>query len=204
MEDTCPPCGLRLRGGTGKAKPKKHTAAELAAKAKAANESVGGGKAGIAERDKNAKLTTECLEPGCAGTKLTSLTVCSASFIYLFRPVFRDFFLALFSPCADLVPLSCACAETHWSNKHCTCRRAPNPETGYCECFPVEKYEPLFQKCHEVVKTHHNQAATLSSNKNASKAVRDKVKAQQAAAAIIDASRQQSKQFTQKNNGTIS
>ena len=94
--DTCPPCSLRLRGGTGKAKPKKHTAAELAAKAKAANESVGGGKAGIAERDKNAKLTTECLEPGCAGTKLTSLTVCSASFIYLFRPVFRDFFLALF------------------------------------------------------------------------------------------------------------
>ena len=36
------------------------------------------------------------------------------------------------------------------------------------------------------------------------KAVRDKVKAQQAAAAIIDASRQQGKQFTQKNNGTIS
>ena len=32
----------------GKAKPKKHTAAELAAKAKAATESVGGGKAGIA------------------------------------------------------------------------------------------------------------------------------------------------------------
>jgi len=60
----------------GKAKPKKHTAAELAAKAKAATESVGGGKAGIAERDKNAKLTTECLEPGCAGTKLASLTVC--------------------------------------------------------------------------------------------------------------------------------
>ena len=114
------------------------------------------------------------------------------------------FFSRSISPCADLVPLSCACAETHWSNKHCTCRRAPNPETGYCECFPVEKYEPLFQKCHEVVKTHHNQAATLSSNKNASKAVRDKVKAQQAAAAIIDASRQQGKQFTQKNNGTIS
>ena len=60
----------------GKAKPKKHTAAELAAKAKAATESVGGGKAGIAERDKTAKLTIECLEPGCAGTKLASLTVC--------------------------------------------------------------------------------------------------------------------------------
>ena len=95
-----------MRGGTGKAKPKKHTAAELAAKAKAANESVGGGKAGIAERDKNAKLTTECLEPGCAGTKLTSLTVCSASFIYLFRPVFREFFSRSISPCADLAFLS--------------------------------------------------------------------------------------------------
>lgn len=83
----------------GKAKPKKHTAAELAAKAKAANESVGGGKAGIAERDNKANLKTECLEPGCQGIKLTSLTVC----------------------------------KTHWSNKHCTCRREP------CECFPAEK-----------------------------------------------------------------
>ena len=91
----------------GKAKPKKHTAAELAAKAKAANESVGGGKDGIAERDKKANLTTECLEAGCQGVKLTSLTVC----------------------------------KTHWSNKHCTCRRAPNPETGCCECFPLDKCE---------------------------------------------------------------
>lgn len=89
----------------GKAKPKKHTAAELAAKAKAANESVGGGTAGMAERDKKAGLKTECLEPGCAGTKISSLTVC----------------------------------KTHWSNKHCTCRRAPNPETGCCECFPMDK-----------------------------------------------------------------
>ena len=151
----------------GKAKPKKHTAAELAAKAKAATESVGGGSAGIAERDKKAALTTECLEPGCQGVKITSLTVC----------------------------------KTHWGQKHCTCRRAPDPETGCCECFPREKYEPLFMKTKEVVKTHHNQAATLASNKNASKSVRDKLKAQQAAAAIIDASRNNQKTFTAKAGG---
>ena len=151
----------------GKAKPKKHTAAELAAKAKAATESVGGGSAGMAERDKKAGLTTECLEPGCQGVKITSLTVC----------------------------------KTHWGQKHCTCRRAPDPETGCCECFPNDKYEPLFQKSKEVVKTHHNQAATLASNKNASKSVRDKLKAQQAAAAIIDASRQNQKTFTAKATG---
>lgn len=147
----------------GKAKPKKHTAAELAAKAKAANESVGGGKAGIAERDKNSNLKTECMEPGCQGVKLTSLTVC----------------------------------RTHWGNKHCTCRREP------CECFPAEKYEPLFAKSTENVKTHHNQAATLTSNKNASKSVRDKLKAQQAAAAAVDAARAaaQKKQFTAKAGG---
>ena len=101
----------------GKAKPKKHTAAELAAKAKAATESVGGGKAGIEERDKKAGLKIECLEPGCQGVKLASLTVC----------------------------------KTHWSNKHCTCRRAD------CECFPADKYEPLYAKPTEAVKTHHNQ-----------------------------------------------
>ena len=145
----------------GKAKPKKHTAAELAAKAKAANESVGGGTAGIAERDKKANLKIECLEPGCAGIKIASLTVC----------------------------------KTHWGTKHCTCRREP------CECFPAEKYEPLFAKPTEKVQTHHNQAATLASNKNASKAVRDKLKAQQAAAAIVDAQRNQQKQFTAKNQG---
>ena len=60
----------------GKAKPKKHTAAELAAKAKAATESVGGGKAGIAERDTKSNMKNECLEPGCQGVKLASLTVC--------------------------------------------------------------------------------------------------------------------------------
>lgn len=34
----------------GKAKPAKHTAAELAAKAKAALQNAGGGKAGLADR----------------------------------------------------------------------------------------------------------------------------------------------------------
>ena len=52
-----------------------------------------------------------------------------------------------------------------------------------------------------VVHTHHNQAATLASNKNASKSVRDKLKAQQAAAAIVDASRKAEKQFTAKAAG---
>ena len=63
--------------------------------------------------------------------------------------------------------------------------------------------EPLFAKEKEVVKTHHNQAATLASNKNASKAVRDKLKAQQAAAAVVDAQKQaqQAKQFTAKSQG---
>ena len=166
-----PPAGRVLQRAPadmgGKAKPKKHTAAELAAKAKAATESVGGGTAGIAERDKKANLKIECLEPGCAGTKLASLTVC----------------------------------KTHWSNKHCTCRRAPDPNTGCCECFPLAKYEPLFEKPKDAVHTHHNQAATNKSDKNASKSVRDKVKAAQAAAAVIDAARNQSKQFTAKAQG---
>lgn len=91
--------------------------------------------------------------------------------------------------------------KTHWGQKHCTCRRAPNPETGCCECFPLEKYEPLFAKSKDTVQTHHNQAATLASNKNASKSVRDKLKAQQAAAAIVDATRNQAKTFTAKAAG---
>ena len=62
---------------------------------------------------------------------------------------------------------------------------------------------PLFSQTKEIVKTHHNQAATLASNKNASKAVRDKLKAQQAAAAVVDAAKQaqQAKQFTAKAQG---
>jgi hypothetical protein len=40
----------------GKAKPKKHTAAEIAAKV-AAHKSQGGGAEGMAERDKKAALT---------------------------------------------------------------------------------------------------------------------------------------------------
>ena len=62
-----------------------------------------------------------------------------------------------------------------------------------------------FNKPKEVVKTHHNQAATLASNKNASKSVRDKLKAQQAAAAAIIAAEANKgtkpKQFTAKANG---
>ena len=56
------------------------------------------------------------------------------------------------------------------------------------------------------VQTHHNQAATLASNKNASKAVRDKLKAQQAAAAIVDAAKQGKmvKEFTKKQAGPSS
>ena len=60
----------------GKAKPTKHTAAELKAKDKAATQSVAGGKAGIAERSAKTNIKgVECLEAGCAGLKLTSLTV---------------------------------------------------------------------------------------------------------------------------------
>ena len=54
----------------GKAKPKKHTAAELAAKVKAATTSVGGGGAGIADRDKTQKIKAECPMPGCGGVKV--------------------------------------------------------------------------------------------------------------------------------------
>jgi len=89
---------------------------------------------------------TECLEPGCVGVKIASLSSC----------------------------------KTHWSTKHCTCNLVS------CVCFPAEKYEPLFVKAVNKVAVHHNQAATLKSDKNASKSVRDKLKAQQAAAAIID------------------
>ena len=148
----------------GKAKPTKHTTAELNAKAKAATQSVGGGSAGIAERDSKANIKgAECQEPGCVGVKLASLTVC----------------------------------KTHWSNKHCTCRRAD------CECFPADTYEPMFAKKADVVKTHHNQMATNASNKNASKAVRDKLKEKQAAAAaaICDESRRKQSQFTAKAKG---
>eukprot|EP00320_Phaeocystis_rex_P020082 CAMPEP_0119055970 /NCGR_PEP_ID=MMETSP1178-20130426/692_1 /TAXON_ID=33656 /ORGANISM="unid sp, Strain CCMP2000" /LENGTH=154 /DNA_ID=CAMNT_0007036641 /DNA_START=30 /DNA_END=494 /DNA_ORIENTATION=+ len=151
----------------GKAKPTKHTSAELKAKEKAATQSVAGGKAGIAERSAKTNIKgAQCQEPGCAGLILTSLTVC----------------------------------KTHWSNKHCTCRRAD------CECFPASTYEPMFVKPAEKVQTHHNQTATLTSNKNASKAVRDKLKAQQAAAAaaICDESRKKTHTFTAKAGGPSS
>ena len=53
------------------------------------------------------------------------------------------------------------------------------------------------------VDRERNQTATLASNKNASKAVRDKLKAQQAAAAaaICDESRRKTNTFTAKNSG---
>ena len=148
----------------GKAKPKKHTAAELAATAKAATTSVGGGGAGIQDRDKTQKIKAECQEPGCGGVKLASLTV----------------------------------AKTHWSTKHCTCKMVPD----MCSCFPKEKYECMFVSG-PAQKTHHNQAATQTSNKNASKAVRDQVKARQAMAAmaICDESRRKTHEFTAKAKG---
>ena len=97
------------------------------------------------------------------------------------------------NPCWPLPHQVC---KTHWSNKHCTCRRAD------CECFPAATYEPFFAKSEKVC-THHNQTATLASNKNASKSVRDKLKAQQmaAAAAICDDSRRKTHAFTAKQGG---
>ena len=147
----------------GKAKPTKHTSAELKAREKVATQSRGGGGAGIEERSAKTNIKgAPCQEPGCCGLMLTSLTVC----------------------------------KTHWSNKHCTCRRAD------CECFPAATYEPFFAKSEKVC-THHNQTATLASNKNASKSVRDKLKAQQiaAAAAICDDSRRKTHAFTAKQGG---
>lgn len=93
-------------------------------------------------------------------------------------------------------PLPDQVCKTHWSNKHCTCRRAD------CECFPTATYEPFFAKSEKVC-THHNQMSTIASNKNASKSVRDKLKAQQAAAAaaICDESRKKTNNFTAKNGG---
>ena len=147
----------------GKAKPTKHTAADLKAREKVATQSRGGGEAGKAERSAKTNIKgATCQEAGCAGLILSSLTVC----------------------------------KTHWSNKHCTCRRAD------CECFPTATYEPFFAKSEKVC-THHNQMSTIASNKNASKSVRDKLKAQQAAAAaaICDESRKKTNNFTAKNGG---
>ena len=89
-------------------------------------------------------------------------------------------------------------AKTHWSTKHCTCKMVPD----MCSCFPAEKYECMFVSA-PAVKTHHNQAATQTSNKNASKAVRDQVKARQAMAAmaICDESRRKTHEFTAKARG---
>ena len=60
----------------GKAKPTKHTSAELKAREKAATQSVSGGKAGIEERSAKTNIKgAKCQEPGCTGLVLTSLTV---------------------------------------------------------------------------------------------------------------------------------
>ena len=60
----------------GKAKPTKHTAADLKAREKVATQSRGGGQAGKAERDAKTNLKgATCQEPGCAGLILSSLTV---------------------------------------------------------------------------------------------------------------------------------
>ena len=48
---------------------------------------------------------------------------------------------------------------------------------------------------------HHNQAATQKSNKNASKAVRDKVKEQQAAGRVVDESRKKEYKHTGASKG---
>ena len=61
-----------------------------------------------------------------------------------------------------------------------TARFGPNssPTCAFFFCTQVTAKEKTA--------VHHNQASTLKSNKNASKSVRDKLKEQQAAAAICD------------------
>uniref|UniRef100_A0A7S4FD54 C2H2-type domain-containing protein n=1 Tax=Chrysotila carterae TaxID=13221 RepID=A0A7S4FD54_CHRCT len=120
----------------GKAKPKKHTAAELQAKADA-HKPRGGGAAGMEERKITIKFTCE---------------ICKAQ-----MPSITNL-------------------RTHYEAKH--------PK----ETFPEDQYASKEVK-KEAVKVHHNQAATLASNKNASKAVRDKVKEMQKGAAPVDETR---------------
>ena len=60
----------------GKAKPTKHTSAELKAREKVATQSRGGGGAGIEERSNKTNIKgAPCQEAGCCGLMLTSLTV---------------------------------------------------------------------------------------------------------------------------------
>ena len=173
----------------GKAKPTKHTSAELKAREKVATQSRGGGTSGIEERSAKTNIKgAPCQEPGCCGLMLTSLTVRRAATTQALDAA--PAILMRAGRCPTQV------CKTHWSNKHCTCRRAD------CECFPAATYEPFFAKAEKVM-THHNQTATLASNKNASKSVRDKLKAQQiaAAAAICDESRKKTHAFTAKQGG---
>uniref|UniRef100_A0A7S0LT82 C2H2-type domain-containing protein n=1 Tax=Coccolithus braarudii TaxID=221442 RepID=A0A7S0LT82_9EUKA len=117
----------------GKAKPKKHTAAELNAKA-AAHKPQGGGSAGMAERTIKIKFTCE---------------VCKAQ-----MPSITNL-------------------RVHYEAKH---PKDAFPEEQYCQQVETK----------EKVAVHHNQMATIKSNKNASKSVRDKVKAIQQEAAVVD------------------
>ena len=68
------------------------------------------------------------------------------------------------------------------------------------EVFPEATYAAQDVK-KEVVQVHHNQAATQKSNKNASKAVRDKVKEQQAAGRVVDESRKKEYKHTGASKG---
>ena len=194
----------------GKAKPKKHTAAELAAKAKAATESVGGGKAGIAERDKTANLKTECQEPGCAGIKLASLTVFKTHWSTKHCTCRMTIEMCTCFPKDKYEPLFCKVEKVATHHNQASCRP---PTRRAIFPFPAhrELSTPLTSSHHKpellslppnlVAPPRRAQAATLASNKNASKAVRDKLKAQQAAAAIVDAARQGGKTFTAKAAG---
>lgn len=74
--------GLQLLAAMGKAKPAKHTAAELAAKAKAATQNAGGGKAGLADRKGGAVGHAKYKWVRCGGTMLWPCfdhTACSCS-----------------------------------------------------------------------------------------------------------------------------
>uniref|UniRef100_A0A7S0J2I0 C2H2-type domain-containing protein n=1 Tax=Calcidiscus leptoporus TaxID=127549 RepID=A0A7S0J2I0_9EUKA len=120
----------------GKAKPKKHTAAELQAKADA-HKPCGGGKGGMEERKVSIKFTCKLCK-----AQMPSITN----------------------------------LRSHYESKH--------PK----EVFQEDEYTVQDDK-KEKVKVHHNQAKTISSNKNASKSVRDKVKAIQSEGAIADDAR---------------
>ena len=65
------------------------------------------------------------------------------------------------------------------------------------EAFPEEEYAKQDVK-KETVHVHHNQAALQKSNKNASRSVRDKVKEQNKAGAVVDEGRKKEYSHTGK------